>query len=305
MPSADQNRLKCNFAESYVASRVSAGCLVRPVANGTDIGIDFYCETVEEGTPFLHFWVQVKSGDQCRTSKDGQHATCSFEARHLEYWGRQPVPVFAALVPTKWPVEEDPIIYVVDVTTRMLGWKRGMPVPKSLRSDYVWRPGHRNDVVRFLRDVVPVATARVRCKEGIVATAPTPTPSYENVAPAVPVTTYWREILQQIRRTAAFSINLLLALKVLDSETEELGQFRHTLASILEQFPNDPHWESLMARAISYHADEEYEKAVDFYTRAIYSIQDDPNVSGKAKWRAQVKEVEEFRSRAGQQLTIS
>lgn len=57
----DQNRLKGNYAEAIVSEWVSRSCLIRPVAEGTDIGVDLYCEAVIENSPYLHFWAQVKS----------------------------------------------------------------------------------------------------------------------------------------------------------------------------------------------------------------------------------------------------
>src|SRR5436190_24196044 len=119
MSSIDQNRLKGNYAAAYVMSRLSSECLVRPVAADTDVGIDLYCETVEGSSPFLHFWMQIKSGDQCRRLNNGG-ASCSFKREHLVYWSRQPVPVFAARVPTAWPVQKDPAVYIVNITDRLL-----------------------------------------------------------------------------------------------------------------------------------------------------------------------------------------
>lgn len=72
MPIVNENCLKGNYAASYVASKLSAYCLVRPVAADTDVGIDLYCETVQENQPFLHFWMQVKSGKQCHLYKSGK-----------------------------------------------------------------------------------------------------------------------------------------------------------------------------------------------------------------------------------------
>ena len=61
MPSVDVNRLKGNYAQTLVSTWLSRMCLVRPVAEGTDIGIDLYCEAIVDGVPYLHFWVQVES----------------------------------------------------------------------------------------------------------------------------------------------------------------------------------------------------------------------------------------------------
>ena len=122
MTIACQNRLKGNFGAAVVMARLSARCLVRPVAADTDVGVDLYCETVaEDGRPFLHFWIQVRAGEQCKVRGGDSHSTsCSFSRDHLNYWSRQPVPVFAALVPTDWPVRCEPTIYVVDITTQCL-----------------------------------------------------------------------------------------------------------------------------------------------------------------------------------------
>jgi hypothetical protein len=60
MPRTPEEHLKANYGVALVMEKFSAGCLVRPVAAGTDVGVDLYCESVAEGKPFLHFWVQVK-----------------------------------------------------------------------------------------------------------------------------------------------------------------------------------------------------------------------------------------------------
>lgn len=66
--------------------KVSSG-LLRP---RQDIGVDLYCETVADGRPFLHFWLQVKAGDQCKRDPSANTASCAFELEHLDYWARQP-----------------------------------------------------------------------------------------------------------------------------------------------------------------------------------------------------------------------
>ena len=119
MAAIPDERLKGNYGVAAVLARLSAACLVRPVAADTDIGVDLYCETVQDGQAFLHFWVQVKAGEQCHVNATCGIASCRFDTAHLDYWSRQPVPVFAALVPTEWPVRVEPCIYIVDVTTQI------------------------------------------------------------------------------------------------------------------------------------------------------------------------------------------
>jgi hypothetical protein len=294
MPTVDTNRLKGNFGAAYVSACLSSECLVRPVAAETDVGIDLYCETIENGSPFLHFWVQVKAGAQCRICQDQSSAACSFDISHLSYWYRQPVPVFAALVPVDWPVAENPIVYVIDVTSRLLAGVPGDTDSLTLESNYIWRPGIREDVKQFLAEAVPTSAARLRCRNGVVGSIPTLRPKYEYQTPLVPVTRFKVPILHQIRTTAALSILFLRSLGELNSDPS----FRRILASIIDQFGDDPHWENFMARALSYHADERFPLAVDFYNKAKQCIENDSNVSHLQSWQERVKDIERLRDKA-------
>lgn len=295
MPIVDENRLKGNFGASYVAALLSSECLVRPVAIDTDVGVDLYCETVADNRPFLHFWVQVKAGDQCRLSGDGSRASCSFSVDHLAYWDNQPVPVFAALVPTEWPVEDDPPVYVVDLVTCLLGGVPSAQQTCTLDANFTWEPGNRDNVRNFLEVAVPNAAARLLCRKGVVGAAPTPRPSYELTIPGVPVSRFQTEILDQLRRTAANSILFLRSSGELGQDTQT---FRRTMAGILEQYEDDPHWENFMARAISLHVDGEYDTAAALYGRARDSILGDKNVRNQEKWIKIRQEVESLLEKA-------
>ena len=128
MTSVDQNRLKGNYAEALATAWLSRKCLIRPVAAGTDIGIDLYCEAVVDGIPYLHFWVQVKVIQRASLRvQDGKTmASYAFDKRHLEYWDRQPIPVYALLVPLdSWPPVEPDAIYGVRVTDQLV--RQGLP----------------------------------------------------------------------------------------------------------------------------------------------------------------------------------
>jgi len=178
-----ENRLKGNYGAALVAARLSGECLVRPVAADTDVGVDLYCETVVEAHPFLHFWIQVKAGDQCERSITGSGASCRFKIDHLSYWARQPVPVFAALVPCAWPVEIEPDIYIIDITTSNLLGVRASGDWATLASNQEWRAGDPEGVRQFLRDVVPATTARLQVSRGVVAASPTLAPKYVRTTP--------------------------------------------------------------------------------------------------------------------------
>jgi len=207
MPAIPPNRLKGNYGAALVASRLSGECLVRPVAADTDVGIDLYCETVAEGRPFLHFWLQVKAGDQCKVDPSCRSAKCPFDAEHLRYWFRQPVPVFAALVPTEWPVVEEPSIHIIDVTTQILENQNYLERQSiTLESDYSWPVGDRSSVLDFLEQVVPATAARLQVRYGVVARIPQQTINYVHTTPSVPVLTFQEKILSQLRSTAAHAI---------------------------------------------------------------------------------------------------
>lgn len=292
MPIVDDQRLKGNYGEAYVSTLLRTECLVRPVVGGSDVGVDLYCETVERGYPFLHFWVQVKTGKQCRLFKNGRTASCKFEVTHLEYWHRQPVPVFAALVPVDWPVRKATNVFIIDITSQLLG---GISLGRSsltLRSDYIWRPFNHHDMKDFLTEAVPAASARLHCRNGIVASMPTLMPTYEKISPLVPVSKFKESIYRQIRRTAALSTIFLHEQKEMGADTAD---FRQTMASVVEQFGDDPHWENFMSRALSYHADKSFDRAIEFYHKAIQCIQSDPKVRSLKKWKLIVYEIEKLR----------
>jgi|ERR1035441_6273723 hypothetical protein len=299
MPAVSDERLKGNYGTSVVIARFSADCLVRPVASDTDVGVDLYCETVDAGQPFLHFWVQVKTGQQCRLNSLSTEASCSFDIDHLRYWHRQPVPVFAALVPTEWPVEREPGIYIIDVTRWIL--ERGFPRDQasiSLSSNYRCMPGDRDSVRAFLGQVVPATTARLRLSAGVIADEPTLMPKYERNRPFVPVLKYSEAILYQLRRTAAMSI--FFGLGPSTPATIEEANFHRLLARIVQTFVDtgDGHWENFWSLGLSKHSDGDYEGALMMYERARGSIEADLSVRDQAGWRMTVSRIQELADRA-------
>lgn len=82
-----------NQGEHIVSAMLSANCIVREVGQGKDTGIDLYCEILNPETLELsiHFFCQVK------TAK-GSSSLNGVDERHLEYWGKQPAPVFVFVV---------------------------------------------------------------------------------------------------------------------------------------------------------------------------------------------------------------
>lgn len=95
------SQLKGNWGEQFIASELAAkGCLVRHVTQGHDTGVDLYCETTWNGSPFLHFWCQVKTRKILGRRKTYSYKPPKKEQRHIAYWVKQPVPVFIFVVPS-------------------------------------------------------------------------------------------------------------------------------------------------------------------------------------------------------------
>lgn len=301
MPAVDENRLKGNWGAFHVAGRMAGLCLVRPVAGDTDVGVDLFCETVEGKEPFLHFWMQVKTGDQCSVDSKGV-VSCYFDKSHLEYWQRQPVPVYAALVPGSPGDGQDPHIHIVDVTALLL--ESGIKVDQAgqtLAAQYRWPAGDFNAVRAFLNLQVPTTTALLRVREGVLAPTPTVEASYFNAVPLHPIGRFHDSILTQVRRTAAFSV---LSLKVSGEWGEETAPFRRQLVTILEQFDDDLHWETHGARAFSYHLDLQFEPATEQYHRALDIIETDPRTDGEPQWEYRVLQLQQDLELASQEQPL-
>jgi hypothetical protein len=288
MPAITRNRLKGNYGAALVSSRLSGECLVRPVAADTDVGIDLYCETAAEDRPFLHFWLQVKTGDQCKVDASRGSAKCSFDGEHLNYWFRQPVPVYAALVPSEWPVVEEPAIHIIDITTQILDNQHYLNQQSiTLESDYSWQVGDRSSVVDFLEQVVPATAARLQVRNGVVARIPQQTTTYVHTTPSVPVLAFQKEILSQLRSTAAHAIMFSAG----DEQTEMDVEFRRFLARIIELFTKShfcqqkDHWENFFSRALSRHLDESYAEAALLYDEAQNCIHADSYVRDECSWQ--------------------
>jgi hypothetical protein len=169
---------------------------------------------------------------------------------------------------------------------------------RTFHSNYHWPAGAQDRVRAFLTDVVPATTARLQCFHGVVTFSPTPTPQYVQTTPTVPVTQFKTKILNQLRKTAAFST--LFAAMSGDSTPEDT-EFRRLLARIVEQFEGDLHYENFWSRACSSHADGDYLQAVTLYEEAKQCIRGDPNLPSRPdwpEWEATIEMIQAMQDRA-------
>jgi hypothetical protein len=172
MPTISVKQLKGNYAENLVAEWLSRVCLVRPVASGTDIGIDLYCESVVGNKPFHHFWVQVKAITSKDISIQNNVETAKyshFKLDHLKYWARQPIPVYVFLVPiNNWPPKKPQKIYTIRITNQIVV-NGGIPTTYSTfrTSEYADEKTIDDDLKVFVNEVVPADTALLGYSKGI------------------------------------------------------------------------------------------------------------------------------------------
>jgi hypothetical protein len=240
--------------------------------------------------------MQVKTGTQCVLRNDRNSVSYSFKTDHLKYWSRQPVPVFAALVPVEWPVDHEPDIYIIDITSRLLVSDLDFNQQSiTLDSEYCWPAGSQQKVIQFISNVLPLVTARQDIRKGIIASKPTLRPQYVQQVPYMPVSRYRDQILFQVRRTAA---NAILFLENEKNPVADCSNFRKNLASILEVFHYDAHWENFMARGLSYHHEAKYALAIAMYEKACQTIENDPNVRNDSSWKALSEGIMKLRDSA-------
>jgi len=266
-----------NYGEAIVAARLSPMCLVRPAAAGTDVGIDFYCETVDEEFPNLHFWMQVKAGGQCKPALSGQEAAFTFEGSHLDYWSRQPVPVFAALVPTGWPPLGEPDVFIVDVSSQLIAGGATKHEDTRLKSSERWGAGDSGSVRKFLEKSVPAAAAKLAVRMGVVGRIPEARQQFVHSYPVVPITRWKKQIENQIRVTAADSVLFSVLF-----EGEHDVSFLERMSRVVSAFAVDDHWENLAALGILQHVRGNYPEAIRLYGEVDKCFSRDPRT---IEWR--------------------
>lgn len=298
--------LKGNYGEAYVAFLLSSECLVRTTTS--DIGVDLYCESVVAARPFSHFWVQVKTGNQVTFSKDRGRAWCRFKADHLVYWRNQPVPVFAALIPAHtWPppsvLEPTLDVYIVDISSQLLDNPSLGAAQESisLSSDYRFRiESLREDMRRFVHEIVPQVSARLLTSKGVIPPIPEPEQTYVKRMPDVPAHKYQREIAMQIRRTASTATISSYnngQLSNLDVE------FRKKMKAILGLYGS--WWDAHFARGLLHHTAGEFTDAVKAYDRSIQTLEDPRFRRESPDWRRLESEVKRCKALASRDQPLS
>ena len=284
MTSVDLNRLKGNYAEALAMAWLSRKCLVRPVADGTDIGIDLFCEAIVDHVPYLHFWVQVKVIPRASLTIQGGATTArySFDKKHLEYWNRQPIPVYAFLVPLdSWPPVEPDAIYGVSVTRKLV--ENGLPTRDSVTyrtTDSFGRDSLDEDLHDFVTMIVPWDTSVLLLKRGIVA----PIPHHTGHFPLGIGFQHLTSVLGNIREASVFGLLHSLLAEPSDDSMKSVRNRFETVAKIFEsEMPNM----GLSVLVRSAHADGNFELAKEYIQRALDRISSDKTLTESDRSRRQ------------------
>ncbi|MCK4679254.1 MAG: DUF4365 domain-containing protein [Bacteroidales bacterium] len=274
-----------NQAESFVSFKLSRFCLIRPVASGTDIGIDLYCESIKENKPHIHFWIQVKG------SNDGK-ASYKFSTNHLEYWDTQPVPVFAFLVTNSKLLEpENYNIYVINITEQLISGLDLKGNSKTLHSDICIK--NDDELEDFINKTVEITTSRQKLKDGIISPTPSSKNQYVKYIFSQGASRYSDLIYQTIRVNSAFIVEDLVERETGDPQNEQFKKKRKEFTLVLEAFKERKNWEVPYGLGLSYFQDKRNNDALEQFKRSIDIIRSDLKVN-QAEFSPKVRDIEQL-----------
>lgn len=281
MPSITNKQLKGNFAENLVAEWISRVCLVRPVAVGTDIGVDLYCESIVENNPYLHFWVQVKAiTEKDITVKDGfEFASYRFNRGHLEYWSRQPIPVYAFLVPViGWPPKYPDRIYAVRITKHVI--ENGLPKKDSIKletSECTEFSSIDKDWNQFVTEVVPVDSAILLLSKGLVTNVEFLGSKQTHYAKGFALN-YSNDILNKVRDAV-----VLLGTDALERQNDDYKGIRHLCEDLTSFFTRNMHELGLNFLVESALKDGNTQKALQYVDRVQHEFESRKDIDEATK----------------------
>ena len=311
--------MTANAAVAIVKARLAKEAFVRDVPEGTDIGVDLYCESVHKHEPFLHFWVQVKSREmktkngkaRLKIKPDGSQASWNFGAKDLQYWSRQPVPVFVFLVPPEGHLFAS-FLYVVDLTEWLISgggdaWLKGNGRYKVIGSHIRYDANGPGNLAAFVHDRMPKAYAKLRIRDGVSSFVPVVDEGrYTRVSMYGYRAPYYARVIDQIRRTCSSTLTDLAAYNgqlprpiapnkpiTRDQIMDFLGKW---LALFYSALPwNEQHWEDYRTFGHLEWCRGNPAKAREWYHRAKSTIESDPKVNkSELGWQWAIKGLDEL-----------
>lgn len=297
------SRLKGNRGEFAVATALSEQCYVRPVIGGSDTGIDLYCETVDadSGQPFLHFWVQVKSGGQVRCTKKG--TCCSLGTDDIEYWLRQPVPVYVFLAPDG-ELSSFSVISFARQHAQLKGSALKKESSKRVYADFTFDTTRVDEFLEKVRRDYAIRAAQT----GVSIYLPQLKETYIRTPVQGVCSPYVAEIVDTIRRSASAGIadTLDACAKPIDIDQQPLlkvllavmGPFtsaKNRNDRINQNYP-EVHWEDYVAVGRLLKQLGQDEKGNEMLNRAIHVIETDPKFQeDMTSWGLLCREISSYK----------
>jgi hypothetical protein len=303
------NQLKGNWAEQYISARLAErGCLVRHVPQGHDIGIDLYCETIEEHTPFLHFWCQIKTSKKWKGEKEKIHF--SPNEREKEYWIKQPVPVFVFLVPDLRDKSTRTFIPFYICRTDLREDERKIYSYIKIKSS--------SDLSDFLSKELPLLYFLWELREGKVSSLKTVKNEYTRFFPSFITQHFENNLLISLRNTLwrlshdiMFpSVESIAKFKsgVLDHTEEERVRRAEPYVKayqIITEIQNysSEHYEVPCIMGLFSEMKTKNEKALSYYEQSLSIIERDKNIdTSKGYWKNTKNEIQEYIKRTKRKL---
>lgn len=284
MTTIDQNHLKGNYSQNTVAAWLSRTCLVRPVSEGTDIGVDLYCESVLGESPYLHFWVQVKTIPLSNITfvNDEEVAWFDFDTQHLRYWANQPIPVYAFLVPVEnWPPKQTKRIYGTRVTEYIVKYEIPDQSTVRLKSTGCFDfDTLDNDLKQFITEIVPWDSSALLIQKGIIAPIAETSATPESRFPSGIGFRHLDKIIANIRDAAVMGLLDSLTFERVQPEKNSL---RRRFEQIVRIFEDQIHDFGLSALVRSAHFDGDIDKAKSYIYNAVTRIHADPTIPDDIK----------------------
>jgi hypothetical protein len=264
--------------------------LVRHVSEGTDIGIDLYCESLIGETPYKHFWVQVKALGP-NSFEYGKGARYRFNRKHLEYWSNQPVPVYAFLVPVVGRPPKAPE-YIFGIRLTHIFVRDGLPDSSTVT--YTSTEGFAADSVDddlqgFIRYIVPWDTAALGIPRGVIAPIDEPE---EPTPGSFPKNLTLRHV-DNIISTMRFATEMLLGdlVEARDSPSDLMAK-RRIVAEVASALESQLHVIGLTGLGASRLLDGNREETHRLFSLARDMIHD--TVKDQEERERQIKEIDEF-----------
>lgn len=288
------NQLKGNWGEQYIAANLAAqGCFIRHVTQGHDSGIDLYCETVKDNTPFLHFWCQIKTSKDYNEKRE-QHSFT--EKKHKEYWLIQPIPVFIFLVPDLRDGTNIPYYICRAFDLRHNGTINSFAKIESSK-----------DLSKFLNEDLVFETLKWELKEGKVSYLKTPKDEYTKQYQSGIAHEFEPELLRSLLDTL-WRLNQdilfhdtnpkdMLNKSTLNNDEKERFERAKPYMKALEiliEGKNDEHYQNYATIGVYYELEKDYNKSIEYYEKSLSIINRDPNLNiHESPWKEISEKIDE------------